>query len=243
MVEGHRVLDDVIDVRFSDSDRAVLATLRPAGPPRAGDSPIMLKGLSGSPAHGRAEVRTAADDGTLVIEVADRGGGLAAQCRGMPFEPFQAPAKAWNAGCFSAYAWSKRMAAGFPSVRAPAPAAPIESYRRSRCHRRRGGLKAAWIGALQACIATDRMEWTSWQGMPGDAQPMRLPDRHRWSRPGTGQGQGDRFRRDGFTCCAAPRGCARRRTGGRVACRLRKLEAAGLLRVLSLSSRHPPVAE
>ena len=50
---------------------------------------LVKNAIEATPAQGSVEVRTAADGGRLVIEVADSGGGIPPQRQALLFEPFQ----------------------------------------------------------------------------------------------------------------------------------------------------------
>jgi len=50
---------------------------------------LVKNAIEATPAQGVVEVRTAADDGRLVVEVADTGSGIPADRQALLFEPFQ----------------------------------------------------------------------------------------------------------------------------------------------------------
>ncbi len=50
---------------------------------------LVKNAIEATPARGSVEVRTTADDGRLVIEVADTGSGIPPQRHALLFEPFQ----------------------------------------------------------------------------------------------------------------------------------------------------------
>lgn len=50
---------------------------------------LVKNAIEATPAHGSVEVRTAADEGRLVIEVVDTGSGIPAERQALLFEPFQ----------------------------------------------------------------------------------------------------------------------------------------------------------